>query len=93
MLCNPDIFRTLVYSEPWQIQNQRHIQNLGIFRTLASSKPEGYSEPWYIQNRRIFRTLERFVKVVNKLYEINIMNFFEVARVVNLKLATNFSVI
>ena len=39
----PDIIRhikayselcvTLVYSEPWQIQNQRHIQNPGILRT------------------------------------------------------------
>ena len=32
------IFRTLVYSEPWHIKNQRHIHNSGIFRT------------WYIQN-------------------------------------------
>ena len=30
---NPGIFRTLVYSEPWHIQNQSHIQNPGIFRT------------------------------------------------------------
>ena len=30
----PDIFKTLVYSEPWQIQNQRHVQNLGVFRTM-----------------------------------------------------------
>ena len=97
-LCNLDIFRTLVYSEPWQLQNQWHIQNLGIFktlaswepeaysqpwyiqnpfliRTLASSEPEAYSELWYIQNARIIRTLERFVKIVNILYEINIMNF------------------
>ena len=26
---------TLTYSEPWQIQNQTHIQNLGILRNLA----------------------------------------------------------
>ena len=41
----PDIIRhiqaysepcvTLTYSEPWQIQNQTHIQNLGILRNLA----------------------------------------------------------
>ena len=31
-LWNPGIFRTLVYSESWHIQNQRHIQNPGIFR-------------------------------------------------------------
>ena len=29
---NPDIFRILVYSEPWHIENQRHIQNSGRFR-------------------------------------------------------------
>ena len=44
---------TLIFSEPWQYQNKRHIQKSGIFRTL-----------------------ERFVKIVNILYEINIMNFF-----------------
>ena len=54
-LCNPGIFRTVVYSESWifktgrhiqnsvypnlwHIQNQRHIQNPGLFRIL------GYSE-------------------------------------------------
>ena len=26
-LCNPRIFKTLVYSEDWHIQNPRHIQN------------------------------------------------------------------
>ena len=47
---------TLTYSEPWQIQNQRHIQNLDVFKTLA------YPEPWFVQNQRhiqdpdIFRT-------------------------------------
>ena len=70
----PNIFRTLVYSEPWQIQNHRHMQSLGIFRTLA------YSEPWHLQNQRhienfgIFRTLGCFVKIVNIFYEKNIMN-------------------
>ena len=44
-LCNPGIFRTLVYSVPW------YIQSPGIFRTLL------YSEPWYIQSPGIFRTL------------------------------------
>ena len=47
---------SLTYSEPWQIQNHRHIQDLGIFRTLVCS------EPWHVQNQRhiqdpdIFRT-------------------------------------
>ena len=57
-LCNPGVFRTLVYPEFWQIQGQKYIQtswhnhNFGIFR-----------EPRYIQNagifkiRGIFRTL------------------------------------
>ena len=59
---DPDIFRTLVYSEPWHIQNPFlfrrlvysepwYIQNHGIFKTLL------YSETWYIQSPDIFRTL------------------------------------
>ena len=36
--CNCSIFKTLVYSKPW------HIQNAEIFRT------EVYSEPWDTQN-------------------------------------------
>ena len=48
-LCSPNIFRTLVYLDPWHIQNQKHIQNRGAFRTLA------YSESWCIQNPGIFR--------------------------------------
>ena len=78
ILANPDIFKTLVYSEPRQIEYQRYIENLGIFRILASSQPEHryiYSEFWYIQNARIFRTLECVVKVFNILYKIN-LNFF-----------------
>ena len=35
-----------------------------------------YSEPWFIQNHGIFRTLERFTKIVNILYEINIISAF-----------------
>ena len=38
----------------------RHIQNSGIFRILAHSKPEAYSEPWYIQNFGISRTRDIF---------------------------------
>ena len=41
---------TQAYLEPLYIQNQRHIQNPGIFRTLV------YLESWYIQNPSIFRT-------------------------------------
>ena len=38
---------------------------------MAYLEPEAFSEPWYI-----LRTMELFVKIVNKLYEINIMSFF-----------------
>ena len=47
---------TLTYLKPWQNPNQRHVQNLGLFRALVCS------EPWRIQNQRhiqdpdIFRT-------------------------------------
>ena len=64
-LCNPDMFRTLAnsepdaYSEPWQIQNHTHIQNLGIFRNLA------YSEPWFVQNPGIFRTRGIFMTLIH----------------------------
>ena len=36
----------LVYSEPL------HIQNPGIFRTLAYSESEPYQEHWYIQDMK-----------------------------------------
>ena len=45
---------TLSYSEAWHIQNQRHIQNPGIFITLA------YLKLWYIQNPGIFRNCAIF---------------------------------
>ena len=69
------IFRTLASSEPEAYSQSWHIQNPFSIRTLASSELEAYSELWYIQNARIIRTLERFVKIVNILYEINIMSF------------------
>ena len=64
---------TLVYSEPWYINNPEIFGTRSIFRTL------GYSELWYIQNSRIFRklaseacsepcqtsTMKRFAKIVN----------------------------
>ena len=36
-LCNFGIIRAVVYLELWQIQNQKHIQNPRILRTLAYS--------------------------------------------------------
>ena len=49
---NPD-------TEPWHIQNLRHMQNFGIFKTVTYSKPEAYSEPCKIS------AMERFTKIVN----------------------------
>ena len=40
---------TLSYAELWYIQNQTHVQNLGISKTLAHSEPDAYySETWDI---------------------------------------------
>ena len=48
-LCYPDIFKTVVCPETCHFQNQKHIQNPGIFRTLV------YSVPRYIKNAGIFK--------------------------------------
>ena len=37
-LSYPDIFKTVVYTEPKHIQNQKLIQNPGIFTTLLYSE-------------------------------------------------------
>ena len=50
-LCNPGIFRNLVYSEPEAISEPWYIQNPAVIRTLV------YSELWHIQNPGVFRTL------------------------------------
>ena len=49
ILCNPD----MVYPEPWHIQNQKHIQNPGIFK--ISRILEIYQTS----------TMKRFAKIVN----------------------------
>ena len=57
-LMKPDIFRTLVYSEPWHMLKPWYIQDLvnykrrSIFRTLNTA----YLDSWYIQNLSIFIT-------------------------------------
>ena len=58
-LCNPGIFRTVIYPEPWHIQNQNHIQIPGVFRTLVYSKFEAYLEPCQTT------TMKHFAKIVN----------------------------
>ena len=45
---------TQAYSESGVTQ---HIQNPGIFKTLAYSEPVAYAETWHIHNRGIFKTL------------------------------------
>ena len=61
-LCNPVIFRTVVYPEQWYIQNQKHIQIFGIFTTLV------YPEPRYISNSGIFKIWGIFRTMTN-IYE------------------------
>ena len=61
-LCNPDIFRTLIYSESCHIQNQRHIQNPGISKTLAHSATETSPESWDIQNWRHTQNLSKHLR-------------------------------
>ena len=48
------IFRTLVYPKLWHIQNQRHIQNPGLFKTLGYSEPETYAEPCQVSMMECF---------------------------------------
>ena len=70
-LCKPDIFRAVVYPEPWYIP--------GIFKTRNIFKTLVYSEPRYIENSGIFKTqglfrhlrcqtstMKRFKKTVNE---------------------------
>ena len=44
-LCNPDIFRTLVYSEPEEYSKPWCIQISEIFKTLAYSEP---CQTWWV---------------------------------------------
>ena len=48
---NP-IFRATVYPEPWHIQNQKHIQNPGILKTLVYSEPKAYSDIYNVKYLR-----------------------------------------
>ena len=55
-LCNPDIFRSVVYPEHLHIQNQKHIQNFGIFAILLCS------ERWHIQNLRRIQNPVKYLR-------------------------------
>ena len=79
ILCNPGIFRTLIYLEPTKFRTKYaepwHIQNPGIFRILTYLEPEKYSEPLvYLKSCKV-STVERFAKKV--LYTLwNVVIFF-----------------
>ena len=47
--CVALVFRFLLYSESWHMQNRRHIQNLCISKILVHSEKEACSESWAIQ--------------------------------------------
>ena len=62
-LCNPGIFRTLVYSKPETYWEAWYIQNSGIFKTRGILRSLVYPKLWHTQNQRhiqnsgLFRTL------------------------------------
>ena len=80
-LCYPNIFKTVVYSEPWHIQNQKHIQNPCIFTALV------YSEPRYIQNASIFKIWG----IYRTLSYIYTMSKVEIPSKVSLELTTRIN--
>ena len=71
----------------WHIQNQRHIQNPGIIKSLPYLEPEAYLEPCQTSTLTtiiIFANYNYFCKISFSgylLYEINIMNFFNNGRI------------
>ena len=60
-LCNP-VLLSVVYPEPWDIQNQNHIQNRGNSTNLI------YSEPRYIQNTNIFK-IQGIFRTLSNIYD------------------------
>ena len=77
-LCNPGVFRTVVFPEPWHIQNQKHILNSGIFTTLV------YSELPYIQNADIFKIAGIFRTLSNIYDEVFCENGYNYFRSISL---------
>ena len=73
---NSRIFKTLVYSELWHIQNQKHIQNSGISKTLTHLEPETYSESWNTQNWRHTSRMEHFEKQLKTKIILSSQNYF-----------------
>ena len=60
----------LACSEPQYLENQRPIQNPGIFRNLVYSKPQAYSEPCQISE------MKHFSKIVNSYNYFADYNYF-----------------
>ena len=52
------------------MENQRHIQNLGLFRTLGYSEPEAYSEPCQTS------MIEHFEKQLTAIIILASYNYF-----------------
>ena len=61
-LCNSGIYKTVVYAEPWHIQNQKYIQNPAIFTSLV------YSEHRYIHNAGIFK-IRGIFRTLSNMYD------------------------
>ena len=74
--------RTLVNSESWHIENQRHIQNLsiskktGTFRTRDIFRIVGYSEPETYPELCQISTMERFEKQLTATIIFTSNNYF-----------------
>ena len=66
--CVALVFRFLVYSESWPMQNRRHIQNLCISKILVHSEKETCSESWAIQIPEIFRTGD-ILRTLSNIYD------------------------
>ena len=73
-LCNPDIFRNLVYSEHWYILKSKHIQNPSeylrwsiLLRTLQRPcifKTLAYSEPVFVSYSLMYQLFFRTTNVL-----------------------------
>ena len=83
-LCNPDIFRNLVYSELWYILKSKHIQNpakqlrwdilLRILCNYRRFRGPIYSKLLHIQNRCLSATpycISYFLEVLNSISKIH----------------------
>lgn len=68
---------TLGYSEPWHIQNQSHVKNPSMFRTLV------YSGHWHIENPDIFRTNGTFHENLHYIQIVIITAFAKLVAIIS----------